>query len=82
MKKEYGNQYFEVHQKMIAWFTELMKKLWAIVDEPKTHSKEKIKAISLIMQCYNNKFVLINLEPIVKEMKRYLDETKMKEKRH
>jgi hypothetical protein len=67
---------------MIAWFTELMKKLWAIVDEPKTHSKEKIKAISLIMQCYNNKFVLINLEPIVKEMKRYLDETKMKEKRH
>ena len=66
---------------MIAGFTELMK-LWAIVDEPKTHFKEKIKAISLIMQCYNNKFVLINLEPIVKEMKRYLDETKMKEKRH
>ena len=53
---------------MIAGFTELMKKLWAIVDEPKTHFKEKIKAISLIMQCYNNKFVLINLEPIIKEM--------------
>ena len=32
------------------------------------------------MQCYNNKFGLINLNPIVKEMNRYLDETKMKEK--
>jgi hypothetical protein len=41
MKKEYGNQYFEEHQKMISGFTELMKKLWAIVDDPKTHSKER-----------------------------------------
>jgi hypothetical protein len=41
----------------------VIKKLWTIIDSPKTDDKEKIKAINLLMQCYKEKFEMIKSEP-------------------
>jgi hypothetical protein len=46
-------------------FDEVIKKLWAIIDSSKKlmRKREKMKAINLIMQCYKEKFEMIQLEP-------------------
>ena len=49
----------------------MIKKLWTIADSPKTDSKEKIKAITLIGQYYRERFELIKYEPgLIEQMKR------------
>ena len=49
---------------------ELIKKLWTIADSPKTDSKEKIKAITLIAECYRERRDMITLEPgLIEQMK-------------
>ena len=40
----------------------MIKKLWTIVDSPKTDSKEKIKAIELIGQYYRERLELVGDE--------------------
>jgi hypothetical protein len=52
-------------------FDEIIKKLWTI-DSPKTDEKEKMKAINFIMQCYKNKFEMIQSEPEVVKLKRHM----------
>jgi hypothetical protein len=51
----------------------MIKKLWNIVDSPKTESKEKIKAITLIGQCYKERFELIRSEPSLIQHNRHMD---------
>jgi hypothetical protein len=38
---------------------ELMKHLWLIIDIPKIEVKDKMKAMNLMLQCYNMQFRLI-----------------------
>ena len=46
----------------------------------KQNQKERIKAISLILQCYNRRFELVRFEPQVNEIKEYIDSIIKKEK--
>jgi hypothetical protein len=46
---------------------------WTIVDDPKAEQKERMKAISIILQCYDKRIELLDLEPQVNEMKEYFD---------
>ena len=50
---------------------ETIKKLWSTIDSPRTDSKERIKAITLIRQCYKDGLELIRSEPsLIQEKKR------------
>ncbi|MDQ4014225.1 MAG: hypothetical protein M3136_00465 [Thermoproteota archaeon] len=61
---------FEVYRNNLLGLDEMIKKLWTIVDSPKTNSKEKIKAIVLIGQYYRERLDLVRYEPgLIKEMK-------------
>ena len=40
-----------------------MKRLWTIVDSPKTEAKEKVKAITLIREYYRERLDLLRSEP-------------------
>ena len=53
-------------------YDELIKKLWTIIDSKRTDDKEKMKAINLIMQCYKEKFEMIQLEPDLVNKKSYM----------
>ena len=59
--KKYGNDLFLELQNSLGGLAEIIKKLWVIVDDAKTEHKEKMKAISLILQCYNRRFELLRL---------------------
>jgi seryl-tRNA(Sec) selenium transferase len=39
----------------------------------KTVQKERMKAISLILRCYNRRFELVKFEPEVNKLKEYID---------
>jgi predicted transcriptional regulator len=68
--ENYDKHRFEVYRNNLLGLDEMIKKLWAIADSPKTDSKEKIKAIVLIGQFYRERMQLIRYEPgLIKEMK-------------
>ncbi len=55
---------------MLLGLDELINKLWIIADSPKTDSKDKIKAITLIGQYYRERLDLIRLElGLIREIK-------------
>lgn len=60
-------------QNTLAGLAQLIKKSWTIVDDPKIDQKEKMKAISLILQCYNKRLDLLNFEPEVNELREILN---------
>ena len=62
-KRNYGERLFEVYHNSLQGLDEVIKKLWTIIDSSKTDEKEKMKAINLIMQCYKEKFEMIQSEP-------------------
>ena len=69
--ENYDKHRFEVYRNNLLGLDEMIKKLWAIADSPKTDSKEKIKAIVLIGQYYRERLQLIRYEPdLVKDVKR------------
>ena len=80
-QKKYGNELFLELQNTLGGLAELIKKSWTIVDDPKTDQKERMKAISLILQCYNRRFELVKIEPDVDEIKEYIDTVKKSSKR-
>jgi predicted transcriptional regulator len=57
--ENYDKHRFEVYRNNLLGLDEMIKKLWAIADSPKTNSREKIKAIVLIGQYYNERLELI-----------------------
>jgi hypothetical protein len=71
-KENYGERLFEVYQKSLLGLDEVIKKLWTIIDSSKTGEKEKMKAISLIMQSYKMRFEMIKSEPELINQKRYM----------
>ena len=71
-KRNYGERLFEVYHNSLQGFDEVIKKLWTSIDSSKTDEKEKMKAINLIMQCYKEKFEMIQLEPDLINKKSYM----------
>jgi hypothetical protein len=50
---------------------ETIKKLWITIDSPRTDVKERIKAITLLKECYKKRLELIRSEPsLIKQKKR------------
>jgi predicted transcriptional regulator len=74
-----NESYFELRN-TLAGLTELVKKSWTIVDDSKAGKKERIKAMSLILQCYNKRLELLNLENEFDKYKEYFDSVKKAEK--
>jgi predicted transcriptional regulator len=69
--ENYGKHNFEVYRNNLLGLDEMIKKLWTIVDSPKTGSKEKIKAIVLIGEYYRERLQLIRHETgLIEQMKR------------
>ena len=65
--------YWVIDQSISQGFNEVIKKLWEIIDSSKTDAKEKLKAINLMMQCYKDKFEMIQLEPDLVNKKSYMN---------
>jgi hypothetical protein len=59
--------------------SELLRKLWSIIDDPKTLDKEKMKAIALIADYYNMRWKFLASESFVKEYKNHADQLKIME---
>ncbi|MGI8834577.1 MAG: hypothetical protein ACR2IS_18330, partial [Nitrososphaeraceae archaeon] len=49
-QQKYGSELFLEVQNTLAGLAELVKKSWTIVDDPKAEQKERMKAISIILQ--------------------------------
>ena len=58
---------------------ELMKNLWLIIDNPKIESKEKIKAVNLMLHCYYMRFKLVDSEVLVKDFYNHAKKVKSDE---
>jgi hypothetical protein len=65
--KYLGHIYYYELQKVLDGIQELMKNLWSIIDNPNIVVKEKMKAIKLVLYCYNMRFSLIDCEPLVND---------------
>ena len=74
--ENYGEHLFEVYRNNLQGLDEMIKKLWTIVDSPKTDSKEKIKAITLIGQYYRERFELVRSEPKLIEYNKWMNSVK------
>ena len=64
--KDLSHLYYYELQNGLDGIGELMKNLWLIIDNPKIGVKEKMKAIKLMLYCYNMRFGIIDAEPLVK----------------
>jgi predicted transcriptional regulator len=65
--KVLGHLYYYELQNGLDGIQELLKSLWLIIDNPKIEVKEKMKAIKLVLYCYNMRFSLIDSEPLVND---------------
>jgi hypothetical protein len=88
-RKEFGEQMFVEYQKSLYGLDQVLKKLWESVDgtgsgsnsnsTTSTESKERMQALSLIMQCYGKRLEIINSSPISYQVKEYIDQTRQLE---
>ena len=51
-ERNYGQRLFSTYESNLLGYEEVVKKLWSIVDSGKTDDKQRIKAITLINECY------------------------------
>ena len=72
--ENYGQHLFEVYRNNLQGIDEMIKKLWTIVDSPKTDSKEKIKAIMLIGQYYRERLELVGDERYLIQKVKYMED--------
>ena len=61
--QNYGEHLFKTYRNTLSGLDEAIKKLWTIVDSPKTEAKEKVKAITLIREYYRERLNLVQSEP-------------------
>jgi predicted transcriptional regulator len=73
----YGEHLFEIYRNTLLGLDESIKKLWEIIDSPKTEAKERIKAITLLKACYEERLALIKSEPGLIQQKKLMDEVKL-----
>jgi hypothetical protein len=74
--ENYDKHLFDVYRNNLLGLDEIIKKLWTIIDSPKTNNKERIKAIILVRECYKERFELVQFEPSLIRQKRYMDQVK------
>lgn len=72
--ENYGEHLLEVYRNNMQGIDEMIKKLWTIVDSPKTDSKEKIKAITLIGQYYRERLELVGYEKSLNQKVKYMED--------
>ena len=56
---------------------EAIKKLWTIIDSPKTDDKDRIKAITLVTQYYKDRMEMIRSEAELPQYKRFVETAKI-----
>jgi predicted transcriptional regulator len=78
--REYGKSILGNHVDVMNGTTELQKRAWKILDNPKTNDKMVLKAIEVIMKCYHEKRALYDERIIVQAVKQIIDENNVKEK--
>jgi predicted transcriptional regulator len=61
--ENYREHLFETSRNTLLGVDEAIKKLWTIVDSPKTEAKEKVKAITLMREYYKERLDLLRSEP-------------------
>ena len=72
----YSRHLFEVYRNTLLGLDEMIKQLWSTIDSHKTNSKERIKAISLISQCYKERLELVKSEPRLLQQTKHIDQVK------
>src|SRR5215204_5738962 len=75
--ENYSEHLFEIYRNTMLGLDETIKKLWAIIDSPRTDGKERIKAIALLKECYKERLDLISSEPSLIRQKKHMDTTKL-----
>jgi len=75
--ENYGEHLFETYRNTLLGIDEAIKKLWTIVDSPKTDAKEKVKAITLIKEYYRERLELLRSEPSLVQQKQTMHFAKM-----
>jgi predicted transcriptional regulator len=75
--ENYSEHLFETFRNTLLGLDEAIKKLWAIVDSPKTEAKEKVKAITLIREYYRERLDLIRSQPSLVREKQNMELAKM-----
>jgi predicted transcriptional regulator len=73
-QQRFGNEFFLNLQNTLAGITEIIKKSWTIVDDHKSDQKERMKAMSIILQCYDKRFQLLNGEHTIDAVREYIGE--------
>jgi predicted transcriptional regulator len=73
----YAEHLFEIYRNTLLGLDETIEKLWQIIDSPRTDSKERIKAITLLKECYNERLQLIRSEPSLVHQKKQMDTLKL-----
>jgi len=74
--EDYGEHLFDVYRNNLQGIDEMIKKLWTIVDSPRTDSKEKIKAVTLIGQYYRERLELVRSEPRLVQNNKWMNSVK------
>jgi predicted transcriptional regulator len=74
--ENYGEHLFEIYRNTMLGLDETIKKLWVTIDSPRTDAKERIKAITLIRECYKDRLELIRSEPSLLRQKKSMDSAK------
>jgi predicted transcriptional regulator len=73
----YGEHLFEIYRNTLLGLDESIKKLWEIIDSSRTEAKEKIKAITLLKECYNERLALVKSKPGLIQQNKLMDEVKI-----
>lgn len=71
---------FQNYQSTLDGLSETIRELWAIIENPKTAQKEKIKSISILTHCYDKRFGLLEMEPKVNQLAQFINQVLQKEK--
>lgn len=74
--ENYGEHLFEIYRNTMLGLDETIKKLWATIDSPRTDAKERIKAITLLKECYKERLELIRSEPGLFQQKKSMETAK------
>jgi len=75
--EKYSKHVFEIYRNTLLGLDETIKKLWATIDSPRTDTKERIKAITLLKECYKTRLELIRSEPSLIQEKKRMDNAKL-----
>ncbi|HJT46949.1 MAG TPA: hypothetical protein VJ729_02115 [Nitrososphaeraceae archaeon] len=75
--ENYGEHLFEIYWNTLLGVDEAIKKLWTIIDSPKTEAKEKVKAATLIKEYYKERLDLLKAEPGLVQHKKTMELAKL-----